>query len=75
MYDIMRYERSLYVPPSVDILVLVECVVNSLNAKCIYTCMYTKRDYLPHHSCSAMRYIVLIKITLNMHASAIRTCI
>ena len=31
-------------------------------------------NYLPHHSCSAMCYIVLIKITLNMHASAMLTC-
>ena len=42
----------------------------------MYICMHAyKTNYQPHHSCSAMCYqIVSIKITLNMHASTILTC-
>ena len=52
---------------------------NSLKAKCIYTystCTCSQNDnYLPHMQCYViMCYIVLIKITLNMHASSILTC-
>ena len=45
---------------------------NTLNAKCIYiyTCLQNE-NYLPDHSCStACVFYVLIKITLNKHASA-----
>ena len=34
---------------------------NSLNAKCIYTC----ENYLPHHSCSAVCYVVLINTIVD----------